>query len=48
MGEALISLTDVCQSRVVQENLLEDEGSNLKCKIKHTRAPSLLVLRFIY
>lgn len=38
MGKALISLADVCQTRVVQKNLLEDKGSNLKCKMrKHTR-----------
>lgn len=49
MGKALISLTDVCQASVVQKNLLEDKGSNLKGKrIKHTRPPSLLMLLFIY
>lgn len=49
MGEAFISLTDVCQTRVVQENLLEDKGRNLKCKMTtRRRAPSLLMLLFIH
>lgn len=32
VGEALVRLTDVRQPRVVQENLLEDEGGDLKDK----------------
>lgn len=32
VGEALIGLTDVCQPGVVKENLLQDEGCNLKHK----------------
>lgn len=37
MGEAFISLTDVCQTRVIQKNLLEDKGSNLKHKLHNAQ-----------
>lgn len=37
MGEAFIGLTDVCQTCVIQKNLLEDKGSNLKHKWYNTQ-----------
>lgn len=30
MGKPLVSLTDVCQSRVIQEDFLKDKRSNLE------------------
>lgn len=30
MGEPLVSLTDVCQSRVIQQDFLKDKRSNLE------------------
>lgn len=37
MGEAFISLTDVCQTCVIQKDLLEDKGSNLKHKLHNAQ-----------